>query len=67
MQTGVFFRNGIEVRRLKSGHRVREDEWQEYVKINKVSSSHLFIRLTSTTPDIGLGLVRVIYAEERTV
>ena len=39
MSANIFTREGVEIRRLKSGRCVLEDEWQQYVRINEVRSS----------------------------
>ena len=39
MTTEVFVKDGVEVRKLKSGRCVREDEWTQFVHVNKVRSA----------------------------
>ena len=50
MAAQVFVKDGVEIRRLKSGQYVREDEWTQFVYVNKVRSSRCHsrgVRLTS--------------------
>lgn len=64
MTAEIFTRDGVKIRRLKSGHCVREDEWKQFVEINEVRSSPCF---GCGISDIGLDLVFIIYVKERTV
>jgi len=48
MAAKIFTRDGIKIRRLKSGRCVREDEWKQFVKFNEVRLPHIpdEVRLT---------------------
>ena len=39
MTADILIRDGIQIRRLKSGRCVREDEWKQFVALNEVRSS----------------------------
>jgi hypothetical protein len=60
MVADIFTRDGIWVRRLKSGRCVREDEWIRFVEINEVRSSTRFC----CRSDVGLDLGCILYDKE---
>jgi hypothetical protein len=64
MAADTFTRDGIEIRRLKYGRCVREDEWKQFVEINEVYPS---ARSGCGVSDIGLALTCIIHVKERTV
>jgi len=60
MATEVFTRDGIEIRRLKSGRCVREEEWKQSVKLNEVRSFALF----GGGSDTGLTFIYIMLKNE---
>lgn len=64
METNVFTKDGIEIRRLESGRCVREDEWEQFVELNEVRySAHSGCDVS----DIGAALRSVVHVTERAI
>ena len=60
----TFTRGGIQIRRLELGHCVRDDEWKQFVELNKVHSSP---HSGCAAPDIWIAFISIVHAEERTI
>ena len=64
MTADIFIKDGIEIRRFKSGRCVPEDEWKQFVQLNEVRPpAHLGCGVS----DIGVASVLVVHAKKRTV
>ena len=61
MAAEVFTIDGIEIRRLKSGRCVREEEWEQFVELNEVCSLALF----DCGSDVGLALTHIVHVKKR--
>ena len=61
MPAEIFTKDGVQVRRLKSGRCVLEEEWEMYTKINEVRFS---ARSECGAPDIRLGFACIVYVRE---
>ena len=63
--TEVVTVEGVEVRRIKPGVYVREDEWQGYLEFNEVRP---VVHLSSCFPaDLTVALESVLHAQTRTI
>ena len=63
MPAKSFTKDGNQIRQLKSGCYVLEDEWELYTKTNEVCPSTYS---GCGTADMGLGLALIVHAQERT-
>ena len=57
LTTEVFVKDGIGIRRLESGHCIREDEWTQFAHINQVRSTEVVQAWRPSDVWAGLGFI----------
>ena len=65
MTTELFVKEGVEIRRLKSGQCVQEDERTQFFYVNEMRSPRR--RQWSRLSNIGSGLGFILHAQKRTI